>query len=147
MTALRPEHRPDTHWSAAFIGIPWRAHGRDRAGCDCWGLARLVYAARGVALASHAGDYADPLERAEVARVIAGHRPGPWIEAAPGDVRECDLLVFDRGWPHVGVAIDATRMLHVAQGGASCLARLDADPWRRRLVAVGRHPALAGGAS
>jgi len=33
-------------WASTYVGIPYRFAGRDRAGCDCWGLVRLVLAER-----------------------------------------------------------------------------------------------------
>lgn len=134
------------HWSRAYLGIPWAAHGRDRSGCDCWGLVRLVYADRGVALPCLAGAYLDPLEHAEVAALLdaeAAADASPWREVDRAAARACDLIILDgpsaRGWPHVGVAIDAGRMLHVAAGGQACLARLDTYPWRARALRVARH--------
>ena len=39
-----------------FVGIPHADLGRDRAGCDCYGLLRLVYAEDlGIALPSFTG--------------------------------------------------------------------------------------------
>ena len=45
-------------WAAAYVGLPYRAQGRTRQGCDCFGLARLVLSdIYGVTLPSYAAGY------------------------------------------------------------------------------------------
>jgi cell wall-associated NlpC family hydrolase len=29
-------------WAANYIGLPFREHGRDHNGTDCWGLVTLI---------------------------------------------------------------------------------------------------------
>lgn len=129
-----------THWSARYVGIPWRAHGRTPHGFDCWGLVRAVYADQcGVELPSLADDYADPHERAEIAELIAGPAASCWVETSRHALAPFDLLLFGGLAVHVGVAIDAGRMLHVDRGRLSEIARLDAPRWRRASLTIGRH--------
>lgn len=127
------------HWSARLIGIPWRAHGRDASGCDCWGLVRLAYAEHGVALPCLSGSYSDRIERSEVLATIDGQRDGPWFDVPRDQTRAYDMLVFGGGWPHVGLAIDAARMLHVVEGRTSEIIAINAQPWRNRLQHVARY--------
>ncbi len=82
-----------THWSTAYIGLPYRDHGRDRSGVDCWGLAVLVYRdVLGIELPSYAEGYVSTNERAEIADLIAERQQvGPWVSG--GKARE-----FRRGF-------------------------------------------------
>jgi cell wall-associated NlpC family hydrolase len=128
-----------------FIGIPEVDLGRDRNGCDCWGLYRLVLReACGIELPSYAGDYMCSRESAEVDRVARGVFSGsPWQQVT-GPRRPFDLLLFQRGRQafHVGLAVDADRMLHMPAGDASSIVPVR-DQWHRCLAGVYRHEALA----
>ena len=141
---------PEPNWANPYVGLPGVALGRDRAGVDCWGLVRLVYGEAGIPLPSYAGLYADPLERAETAAVLAaGAAAGDWLPVAAGDARPLDLLLFGgagRG-DHCGLWIDPRRMLHVTLGGVSGVTRHDLPPWRGCRTGLARHRLLAGGAA
>jgi cell wall-associated NlpC family hydrolase len=131
-------------WSAAYIGLPWRDHGRDRAGCDCWGLVRLVYREQlGIDLPSH-DDYATADDGRVVARLVEGGRgDGGWIEIT--EPQPFDVAVFRMAsWAsHVGLVVAAPAMLHM-RGGAAKVENLTSALWSSRLVGIWRHPLRSG---
>src|SRR5512144_1011435 len=54
-------------WVAEYVGIPFVDLGRDRQGCDCWGLVRLILAGQaGLALPSLATGYGSEADHAAV---------------------------------------------------------------------------------
>ncbi|MCA0963275.1 C40 family peptidase [Salipiger bermudensis] len=130
-------------WSD-FVGLPHADLGRDRAGVDCYGLLRLVYAEDlGIDLPSFTEGYATCAEHARLAAMVAGESmAGPW---APVDqIQPYDALVFRVGRHdcHVAVAVDRTRMLHVhARSSAVIVSRKD-PMWRDRFVRAHRHEAM-----
>ena len=75
MTATQPPA-----WAGAYVGIPYVDHGRDRAGCDCWGLVRLIIAERTrFVLPSFATDYDGEADSVGVGRCVeAAHASGAW---------------------------------------------------------------------
>lgn len=115
-------------WPDAYVGIPWAWRGRDRAGIDCYGLVRLVYAERlGVALPVE--QYLRPVT---AARRIREAVEGPcWREAeAPRgmDVAICDSLLYAggglrRGPWHLALRVDGEWALHAVREVGSCLVR------------------------
>lgn len=118
-------------WAADYVGIPWRPFGRDRAGVDCWGLLRLVYAERfGIALPSYAGDYADPADRPAVEQLIGRHREG-W---RPGRDRPGAAVLFRIAGHdcHVGIAVGGCAFLHIERHTDAALGRFDSGRWARR---------------
>jgi len=130
-------------WSRRYVGIPWRDHGRDFNGCDCWGLVRLVLKGeRCVELPSYAEVYASVAERAEIDAALRSGATAPdWTAVAAGAERPFDVLVFRRGqWgAHVGVVVGAGLMLHTADGAASRLERWRSPAWAHRLVGCWRR--------
>jgi cell wall-associated NlpC family hydrolase len=133
-------------WVAPYIGVPHKEHGRDLDGMDCYGILFHVHASvYKIDLPSYAEEYASPLDRAEVAALITGELPGDWqpvpeADAQPGDA----VLLRIAGRPlHVGVIAEAPWFLHVMEGRDTCLERLDAPLWARRVLGIYRHVRLA----
>lgn len=127
------------NWSAAYVGIPFEDHGRDRSGCDCYGLARLVYLGElGIDLPEY-GLYASADEHAEIAALIDGAAAGPEWSPCDGG-RSFDLAVFRRGRlaTHLGLVVLPGIMLHMADEDAAKVERI-AGPWSSRLVGYWRH--------
>ncbi len=129
------------HWSATYVGLPWLDRGRDQTGCDCWGLARLVYAVElGIELPTYVGDYPSAGEAAEIDRLIRDALDGgPWIEVSAAG--EFDLVLFRLGrWDsHIGIMVDGKRMLHMMGRDAAKVERIDGAVWARRQCGVWRH--------
>lgn len=137
-------------WVGGYVGIPFADLGRDRQGCDCWGLVRLVIAEqRGVVLPSLATRYGSEGNAAAVAAAVETERhSGAWQRIERGFERPFDVVEMSgaawvpgagagSGWVfgplHVGVAA-AGWLLHVERATAAVLARYREDPAVRRRV-------------
>lgn len=127
-----------------FVGLPWRDRGRAMDGCDCWGLLRLVYAARGVALPAYADDYVSAADRDDIARLIAGGL-GAWREVPAGEERAFDgVLIREAGVPrHIGMVAGPGLMLHMRNEDTSVIEGYRGPRWRRCIDSFWRHEALA----
>jgi len=135
-------------WADRYVGIPFLDNGRSLAGCDCWGLVRLVLREQfGLDLPSYVGGYASANEREEASALIAGRIPAdgwwrvPDQQARPGD--GVVLRIMNQPW-HVGLMVTPSDFLHVFEGQAvSAIERVDSPRWKRRVVGFYRHEALA----
>lgn len=129
-------------WAAAYVGLPFVDGGRDRRGVDCWGLVRLVYAAeRGIDLPSYGEiSAADLLALARA--FTAGAQGAHWPETLhphPFDVAVMRSGQGHRGIVHVGVMVDARRVLHVERATDSVIVPITHHSVAGRIMGFRRY--------
>lgn len=124
-----------------YVGIPFVRHGRDRKGCDCWGLLVLVYRERfSIKLPGYDHFYTSLEDHEELARLMEGHM-GPWQEvpereALPGD----GVLMLSGGFPHhIGVVQSRGKVLHTERGAGSVIADYNGILLKSRVQGFYRH--------
>ena len=105
-------------WWSRYVGLPF---GEGRGQVTCWGLVRAVYADRlGVDLPSYGEISARDLVR--VARAMEQGKDDGWRVPAAPDALDVCLMRAPRGGAlvcHVGVMVDAARVLHVEAASAA----------------------------
>ena len=132
-------------WCSAYIGLPFKTHGRTRDGLDCWGLARLIYAEQfGIDLPSLVEVYDDTLvgNAVQIGTEIRARAGTAWVEVAAGSEREGDIVVvIVRGEPmHIGVVVGSQKMVHIEDGLIGCvIADYTGVHFRKKIWGFYRH--------
>lgn len=111
-------------WADEYVGLPFLAGGRDRAGLDCWGLLRLVWAERLGLIMPRFDGTDDPaetilLESAAMAEVERGCE-----RELDGVVMATERLAglgFRLAPTHVGVVTARGQVLHIEEGRLSMI--------------------------
>lgn len=116
-----------------YVGIPYKAGGRDREGCDCYGLVWMVLHEQfGKTLPKFEACVSHGFEESE--RMISEHLPlipatSPDVPAA-GDI----VLLKILGRPcHVGIYLGGGLMLHSLAEHDSAIDRVDGPRWAKRI--------------
>jgi hypothetical protein len=130
-------------WSNKYLGIPYKAHGRDENGIDCWGLVRLVYKSEyHVDLPSFSESYLEN-DRVRSEELIAQYREG-WEEVDAAE-EGCIVVLRVMGHlSHVGVCINDHQFLHAQEGSGSSIQDLDGVKWSHRVSGFFRYREAAG---
>lgn len=124
-------------WVQEYATIPYKTHGRDHDGADCWGICGLIslekYNRR---LPSFDDNYHDERDLRNIAGTIAQEkdRDERWLKL---DVaQEGAIIIFDLGGEeffHCGIVIAKRWFFHSMKGiGAGC-ERLGSTIWRPRI--------------
>ena len=133
----------------SYVGIPFVDGGRERSGCDCWGLLRLVYREEaGIELPSYGEIGAHELMA--ISRELSrGMIDQTWRRVDGEAPRFLDVAVMKRldktgAVPvHVGVMLDRRRLLHVEVETDSVLIPANHPSIASRLVGFYRHRDIA----
>jgi len=116
-----------------YVGIPYKAGGRDRDGCDCYGLVRLVLRER---FGKEMPEYGECISHGadESYRLISDDMP--LVDAFRPDVPQAgDVVVLKmRGQPsHIGVYLGGGKMLHTLAEHDSAIESVDGPKWVKRI--------------
>lgn len=134
------------HWVADYVGIPFVDLGRDRSGCDCWGLVRLVLAERfGVTLPCFSGNYSGTSRRdmVELAAMVDAQRPlVDVVEVDQPQHGDIVLLRLAGHTGHVGLVVAPGWMLHTERDIDAIQERYDGPLWSHRVAGFYRPRAL-----
>lgn len=131
-----------SRWAERYLLVPFRDGGRDMKGLDCWGLIREVYSDQlGIELPSYGEISAHDMRK--IAERMAG-------DTAEGEVwrpiktpEAFDVVVMS--WAqhkiiaHVGVMIDAKRLLHIEPGTYPAIVQAKHPFVARRIRGYFRH--------
>ena len=122
-------------WAREYVGIPFRVGGRDRGGCDCWGLVRLVIGERrGVWLPSLGAEYETINDRERIEALVGTTKPLVAAERLPGPEPFAVVVLRILGRPvHVGLVLDREHFIHVWSRRAACVERFASPEWARRI--------------
>ncbi|WP_386173125.1 C40 family peptidase [Sulfitobacter sp. R86518] len=130
-------------WSNTYVGIPYQDLGRSVTGCDCWGLAKVVYQAElGLTLPDYRDGYVSAEEQAEVASLI-GKETATSIWSLVEEPVAFDILLFRHGRleSHVGIYVRPGVMLHMATEDQAKHEDYLSPRWHRRLAGIFRFAA------
>ncbi len=108
--------------AADYVGLRFRACGRDRSGLDCWGLLITVLREQfGKVIPPYDGiSFEEGCDRATLAAFMHAHKTD-WIEVPSGEEQPGDgILLRMMGHPiHVAVVVARGCMLHIEQGSGA----------------------------
>ncbi len=129
-------------WVSQYLGIPYRELGRDRSGCDCWGLLALIWREQ---FGRDLPDYTRPrwIEGANPSVIGSGaaEYASQFVRVEPGNELLGDgVLLRMRGHPlHVGLVLAPGWMLHTHESADSCVENYERFIWRNRVIGIYRY--------
>ena len=120
-------------WTNDYIGIPYKLHGREMDGLDCWGMICQVYRRElRRALPSYAENYEHTLDGDGFGKSFEEElcKWEPVDTPREYDVAWCRSAGVEC---HTGVILGDGKMLHSMMDNDSCIVRIDNPAWSRRI--------------
>lgn len=148
----RPPLANSGAWADGYMRSPFRRRGRDREGCDCFGLCRLVLAEQaGIILPLN--DLIDPQDGRAVSGAV-DQEAQSWIDVPRGQERTFDVVVLRAAFKgddgrsyggdvHMGIVTRLGYLLHTEERNGPMHVPFSHYSVRNRIRRIYRHKALA----
>jgi cell wall-associated NlpC family hydrolase len=129
-------------WCGKYIDIRFKAGGRGRHGCDCWGLFRMVYRDEfGIFLKRYSGLYQSMTDTTGLLALFMLENSA-WEKVESPRVGD-GILLRVMGHPiHVGIVVSPNRMLHIERKLWSVIEPFDSIRWSKRVLGFYRNVQL-----
>lgn len=128
-------------WCNNYISIPFAERGRSREGCDCWGLARVIYKEQFDINLPLLLDYKNTKDSHNIADLYEEEHLR-WVEISKGQEQPFDILVFKiMGLPtHIAVVVQKGLMIHCEKGCGTHISDYNREKqWCSRLAGIYRY--------
>jgi sulfur carrier protein ThiS len=115
-----------------YIGLPFKANGRDESGLDCWGLVRLFYKNElNIELPSFNTQYAIE-DDFRIQELLSQYKEG-WQKTETPEPGSAVLFRILGEVTHIGVCVEHNKFLHIRENSDSVLESLDNLKWNKRI--------------
>ena len=136
------------HWTTEYIEIPFKVHGRDETGLDCWGLVYLIYLEQfGIELPSYDDAYIDLQDRNYLGKLYENEITNSdikWLSILRGQERYGDVFLLPLAGirVHVAVCVEPGLMIHIIKGAQVIVEEYYEAIWNKRFERglIYRHP-------
>lgn len=122
-------------WAAHYLTIPFKDRGIDHAGCDCWGLVRLImFEQCDIVLPLYPG-ISPGATYAKLKAIVGAARSEEWAEITTGNETTFDVALMkghiedinDTGRIvaapiHIGLVVGRHTLIHIEKGSNVSLA-------------------------
>jgi len=128
-------------WSNKYIKTPFKEHGRELDGADCWGLIVLMFQHERKISLPCLNDYPDTKDKVTIPKIIE-NECSRWQRVEIGEEQAFDVAVFRiRGEAmHVGLVVSKGVMIHCEYGSGTTHTHYNKEQqWSRRLIGFFRY--------
>ncbi len=127
-------------WWEQYEKIEFKEKGRDHAGCDCWGLVKLIYKEQlGIELPGYEEIYETTNDREILAATIRDESNNKWLN--PDTPKEFDVIILKMGGMpmHVGIVTKKNKMIHCGKGFNTVHETFKNIRWKHKVIGFARY--------
>lgn len=124
-------------WFNDYIGIPFKTLGRDKDGCDCYGLVKLVLNSHYAIMLPELLEYADALDNQHIQEVVSDNVPLLSGEELDRPEEGAVVILSSGGLSaHIGLLVTDKLMLHTTSLTGAVIEPISSNRIKNRIRGI-----------